>query len=315
MQGPEVTARLIQATRRTPATVVLDLEDSLWDVIDETRTSALKAAGRANLVTLVRTHPDLFAKQPIGVRINRISGPDAAPDFEALGRPSRFVEFECVLPTKVEAGVDIHENVAGLRGSGVAYRSIVPIVETRRGLANLDDIIEAARGAGIEWLAYGHFDLALDSGWWPFPDPREPVYWEGVEPLIRRWESAGLRYIQPPYFRTHDRAGMAGIVRRLERTCAREFGILTLGPRQTEMAYRLSGTAGSADEANEQAPSLTPGTHVGETPADLACHVTETFLATRRQSASFALDARSGEFISPHVYLAALEYLRRLGNG
>lgn len=316
MRQPEVTARLIRATRHAPATVVLDLEDSLWDVIDGTGTAALKAAGRANLVTLAQTHPELFAQGPIGVRINRLSGPDAAPDFAALGRASRLVEFECVVPTKVESGAEIHEIRARLRDGGVAYRGIVPIVETRRGLANLDEITDAARSAGIEWLVYGHFDFALDSGWWPFPEPCQPSYWETVDPLIRRWERAGLGYVQPPYFQTHDRAGMAGILARLTRTCTREFGILTVTPRQTEMVSRLNDAAGRTEEALEPAPARTTlePCDPTETPADLARHVIDTFLATRRESAGFALEPRSGEFISPHMYLAARDYLARVAH-
>jgi citrate lyase beta subunit len=243
MQEPEVMARLIRASRRGQAMVVLDLEDGLWDVIDETQTGAVRTTGRENLVTLASTHPELFAGQPIGVRINRTSGPDAAPDLEALSQASRFVAFECIVPTKVETGAEIQELSEDLRHRGVAFRSVVPIVETRRGLANVDEILATARHAGVERLVYGHFDFALDSGWWPFPEPHEPRYWDHVEPLIRRWEEAGLGYVHPPYFQTHDRAGMAGIIGRLQRTCTREFGIITIGPRQTENG-RPTGQSG-----------------------------------------------------------------------
>jgi hypothetical protein len=108
---------------------------------------------------------------------------------------------------------------------------------------------------------------------------------------------------------------MAGIIGRLERTCTREFAIITVGLGQTELANRLSGGARSSDEVLEPAPSLTPGTPSNETPADLARHVVETFLATRRHPGGFALDPRSGEFISPHLYLAARAYLHGVGDG
>jgi hypothetical protein len=48
----------------------------------------------------------------------------------------------------------------------------------------------------------------------------------------------------------------------------------------------------------------------GEDTGDLARHVVDTYHANRRQAASFAVDGRSGEFISPHLYLAARNYLK-----
>jgi hypothetical protein len=38
MRGPAVTARLIRSSRQIPSTVILDLEDGLWDVTDASAT-------------------------------------------------------------------------------------------------------------------------------------------------------------------------------------------------------------------------------------------------------------------------------------
>ena len=93
---------------------MLDLEDSLWDVDDEARTAELKAAGRAALTDLARSHANLFAGQPIGVRINRISGPEAALDIDALAQASRTVTFDCIVTTKVETAAEITTTLARL---------------------------------------------------------------------------------------------------------------------------------------------------------------------------------------------------------
>ena len=312
MRRPDVTARLIRSTRLTPSTVVLDLEDSLWDVTDPAGSSTLRAAGRTHLVALAQFDHELFARQRIGVRVNRVSGPDAAADFEALGQASRFVEFECVVVTKVESGADISQNLAQLRDRGVAYRSVVPLIETRRGMDNLDDIIEMSRSAGIERLAYGHFDLCLDSGWWPFPEPWEAGFWALADPLIHRWEAAGLGYVHPPYFQTRDEEGLAWIIRRLGRTCEREFGIITVGPRQAALAAR--STAQSDSPREEDLASWATARTTGETPSEMARRVMATFLAARREPGGFALDQLTGTFISPHMYVAARNYLRQVGD-
>jgi citrate lyase beta subunit len=304
IQPPAVTARLIRASAGADTTVVLDLEDSLWDVDDEARTAQLKAAGRAALTDLACSHANLFAGQPIGVRINRVSGPEAALDVDALAQASRTVTFDCIVTTKVETAAEITTTLARLREASVAFRTVIPIVETRRGIAALDEIAAAAAQAGLNSLCYGHFDYALDSGWWPIPDPREPDFWSGVEPLIRQIESAGLAYVHPPYFETRDRAGLGRIVERLTKVCGREFGLITVGPRQSAQARR-TGRTGMAEDAVESIDRTV------ESPTELAHRITASYTAGDRRSASFLLDPASGRFISPHVYLAAREYLRR----
>jgi citrate lyase beta subunit len=304
IQPQAVTARLIRASAGADTTVVLDLEDSLWDVDDEARTAQLKAAGRAALTDLARSHANLFAGGPIGVRINRISGPEAALDIDALAQASRTVTFDCIVTTKVETAAEITTAFARLREARVAFRTVIPIVETRRGIAALDEIAAAAAEAGLRSLCYGHFDYALDAGWWPIPDPREPDFWSGVEPLIRQIESAGLAYVHPPYFETRDGAGLGRIVERLTKVCGREFGLITVGPRQSAQARR------TAERGAEPSIELELDRTV-ESPTALARRITASYLAGDRRSASFLLDPASGRFISPHVYLAAREYLRR----
>jgi citrate lyase beta subunit len=304
IQPPTLTARLIRASAGADTTVVLDLEDSLWDVDDEARTAQLKAAGRVALTDLARSHANLFAGRPIGVRINRVSGPEAALDIEALAQASRTVTFDCIVTTKVETAAEIATTLARLREASVAFRTVIPIVETRRGIAALDEIAAAAAQAGLRSLCYGHFDYALDAGWWPIPDPREPDFWSRVEPLIRQIESAGLAYVQPPYFETRDRAGLGRIIERLTKVCGREFGLITVGPRQSAQARR-TGRTGIVEDAVESIDRTVEG------PTELALDITASYTARDRRSAGFLLEPVSGRFISPHVYLAAREYLRR----
>ena len=94
--------------------------------------------------------------------------------------------FDCIVTTKVETAAEITPALARLREASVAFRTVIPIVETRRGIAARDEIAAAARDAGLNSLCCGHFDYALDSGWWPIRDPSSPSFWEGVEPRSGR---------------------------------------------------------------------------------------------------------------------------------
>jgi hypothetical protein len=108
---------------------------------------------------------------------------------------------------------------------------------------------------------------------------------------------------------------MAAILERLARACTREFGLLTVGLRQTEVVLRLSGKTPSDDDDGGASRGADIIESADLAPGDYARYVVETFLAERRHSAGVALDPKSGEFISPHVFLAARDYLRRTGDG
>jgi len=75
---PRLTARLVRQSAGLDATLVLDLEDALWDIDDEARTAQLKAQGRRDFQALTITDPGLFADQRVGVRVNRLNGVHAA---------------------------------------------------------------------------------------------------------------------------------------------------------------------------------------------------------------------------------------------
>lgn len=146
------------------------------------------------------------------------------------------------------------------------------------------------------------------------PGPARAGLLERRRTLIRQIESAGLAYVHPPYFETYDRAGLGRIVDRLTSVCGREFSLITVGPRQSAQARqnaqgRRSGRTDTVEDAVESIDRTL------ESPTELAHRITASYTAGDRRSASFLLDPASGRFISPHVYLAAREYLRRTAGG
>lgn len=298
---PRLTERLVRSSAPLGATVVLDLEDALWDLEDEQRTAALKADGRRNLLALAARNERLFAGQPVGVRVNRLRGPDAAEDLEALEALPPGVSLSCVMVTKIESPDDVRGWVEEFNRRAIRYGELVPIVETVAGLANLDAICVAARSAGVRWLVYGHYDFCLDAGWWPFPELDDAEYWRHVAPLVARIEAAGLGFVQPPFFHLRDLDRFAAVLTRLAGVSGRTFGAITLGRAQTAVAARFAPVATAPQPA-----AAAPGD-----PIELARRICADYSAKRR-GLSFAIDRRGGEFISPHLYLAARRQLDRL---
>ena len=305
-----LTARLIRGGARTGATIVLDLEDSLWNVADPAATAALKASGRATLVTLARDHGDLFRSHVIGVRINAISGSEAAADIEAIALAAASAPISVVVVPKVESGDDLPTTIDGLRAHDVAIREVVPIIESRRAMATLDAVLGSATAVRAEWVIYGLYDLSLDAGWWPFPEHESTAFWDRAAPFIERVEAAGLHYVHPPFMRTQDEAGLLAVLDRARRACRSEFGLLAVSLAQARATERLN--AGRPALAAPGRASARPDADVD--PISFAERVVAVYLANHRPDAAFALDPRTGEFIPPHTYLAARRFLDHAGH-
>jgi citrate lyase beta subunit len=305
LQTPELTARLVRAAARSDPTIILDLEDALWDVTDPARTEELKAAGRRTLVALAAEHPELFQRQSIGVRVNRVSGRDGDLDFAALEQVAASAPIACVMMPKVQGVRGVEAGRDRIRALGLSPSTLIPILETRRALSRLDVILDAASAAGVEWAVFGLYDLALDSRWWPFPDHDGEELWSVCRPFLDRVEAAGIRFIDAPYGKVHDDAGLIRILDRLAASCRREFGVLTVSVRQTVVTGAFAtGRAGLGEGRN----GVAKGPPID--PLELATRVVALYDDRLRTRISFTLDPVTGRFISPHVYLAARRFLQ-----
>jgi citrate lyase beta subunit len=308
-QRPDVTARLVRQSGRAGATPILDLEDGLWDPLDEARTPALKSAGRSRLRQMAERHGARLRAQPVGARINHVASPEAQLDVALLAGPLRALDVSTLVVPKVESGADLQVCADLIRQAGLMEMELVPIVETRRGFTNLDGICRTAAAAGTRWIVFGHFDFALDAGWWPFPGYFDAPYREVAGAFIEQAESAGLRYFQAPYSSLNGGPVFTAILDHLGRCCAREFGILTVSARQSALAY--GWRAGSDAPGPAGGEEAVEAVHAIDA-AEGARRLVEAYEAGRRPDVSFAIDARAGEFIPPHLYLLARHYLAGL---
>jgi citrate lyase beta subunit len=309
VRTPGATARLARLGAHPAVSTVFDLEDGLWDPLDEARTADLKAEGRQHLVALARNHSSQLAQNSLGVRINRITGPEGQRDLEAVSEAARDLHVDHVVASKIERGRDLDAVAAGLRTAGMGGDVIVPIVETRAGVAALGEILEAAQRHGVRWLVYGHFDHALDEGLWPFPGPADAEYWARLGPILAATEAAGIGHVHPPFFALDDPAGFQNLADRLASVCRREFGMITIGKEQTALAAHLAGSP-----LNGTHDRRWPDSAATPDPEGLAIRIVERYMANRRDGVSFAIDPASGDFISPHLFLAARAYLAKLAH-
>ena len=291
---------------------VLDLEDGYLDVRDPGKTSERRASGRQQLLELCASAKARANGRPVAMRINAAGSEDFGLDFPVVRAVAETFGLSVVILPKVESADQLLCSHAKLNAEAVEFGGLFPVVETRKGIDRIDEIVATAIEIGSPAIIYGHLDYWLAAGSWPFPNPRERAYWEPVERIAERALSAGLRYVHPPETELRDEALLAGTVARLRKICGDRFDVFSAGMSQTSLLQRLVEAVSSSDSGLEPISEQPPLAPVER--KRLAKETCDLFEANNRQEHSFSADARSGRFIAPHQYLAALSYLREIGD-
>ena len=179
--------------------VCADLEDSV--------TPEEKSSARASVLELLAEEADCAR---LVVRINHPSTADGVRDLEALAglgrRPSRLT----VMLPKIDASTQVDE-VRAFLAADLGEVSFIPIVETARGLARVEEI---AAARDVSALLFGSLDLSVALGC-----ARE---WEALlyarSRCVLAARLAGVGLVDAPYFDVGDADGLrfeAGRARRL----------------------------------------------------------------------------------------------------
>ena len=88
---------------------------------------------------------------------------------------------------KVDSYDQIKDCYDQIANSNKNNTSIVPIIETKKGLENLENILlEDKERNIIQYVHYGHYDYCLDNQFWPFPEPYHSEYWEIIENISKK---------------------------------------------------------------------------------------------------------------------------------
>jgi citrate lyase subunit beta / citryl-CoA lyase len=121
--------------------IILDLEDAV--------APDAKAAAREHIRAWTASRHG--ADHNVLVRINAV----ATPWFDADLALARECAIRGVMLPKAESGVEIASVMAALAREGF----VVPIVETARGMLNIDAVASAS---GVQRVAFGTLDYAVD---------------------------------------------------------------------------------------------------------------------------------------------------------
>lgn len=310
---PNAPARVMERLIRSMApgtTAILDLEDGYLDVRDPNRTSERRAGGRRALLELCERPQGRTHEKPVVMRVNGASTEDFVRDIPVVHAVAETFGLAAVMLPKVDSADDLRSAHAELDGAGITAGSLIPMVETEKGMILLDEVLRAAVDVGASALVYGHHDYSLDVGKWPFPSPREQAYWEPVQRVAGAAVGAGLRYVHPPEASLRDEALLGRMISRLQGICGDRFDVMSAGMSQTAILSRMTeDSSGCATTPEAVFGRLPLGSEEKKRLAEETCAL---FDENNRQEHSFSADARTGRFISPHEYLAAVRYLGSL---
>lgn len=199
---PAANPTLVQKALATAASeVVMDLEDA---VAPERKDVARE---------VVRGLDHVEGGPRITVRVNQVRSPWGLRDLRAVVE-SRADIASIVLP-KVESREDLAvvehvlDGIAAELGVAVPLR-IEALIETARGVANLDDI--CARRDRLDGLVIGYADLAASLGRHPDADPSSwtPIQME----VLVRARAAHLDVVDGPHLTVDVDESFADAVRR-----------------------------------------------------------------------------------------------------
>lgn len=234
--------RFAKALAADPDQVCIDLEDAVGP--------ADKASARAAVIDWFAQRP--AARSELGFRINGVTTANGQRDLAALAAAAIQPDF-LMLP-KVESVDELH---AAERALGARRTRLIALIESPRGVLELDAIVAATRRLG--GVMFGGFDYAVAlrgrPGWDAFLLPRARIALAAA--------AAAIDAIDVPYLDLENAAGLSA---------------------ETERVIGLGFTAKAAIHPDQVAPiqaSFLP------TPEDLA----------RAERIVAAIDAARGEAV------------------
>lgn len=300
IQRCPVLYRLLKKALCQECTIVLDLEDTLRD-IDKTKTKSLKAWGRLELSLFARTYPDFFKNKAVGIRVNDLKSFEFELDLEILAEISQIWDLECIIGPKIDSAENIQGYLSYLKNKGVRYKTFIPIIETIQGMNNLSSIV---RHRSVAQAFYGHNDYSLDLGQWPFFEQDEIEFWDIASPFIQKVEGLGVQYVHPPISYFSNKDFFSQVLLCLQSRCHHPFSVSSINSAQTALIHQLQD-----DPSHIRAKELRSFSCSLQNKIESALYVRKICSTKKR---NFGVDPMTGRFFSPHMYVAALQFLGQL---
>lgn len=302
MSKPKALSKMLPKIISLNANIILDIEDSVQDTLNQENTPILKEEARQSIPILI---DELLEKgidigKNIYIRINSFESGELEKDIEIIKHICNKVDKIGVFVPMVKHIDDLY-NIKEYLHNEFQNVKIVPIIETVEGYRNLQEILDNAKIVNIEYIHYGHYDYSLDSRQWPFLGQDEKSFWDFVSGVIARVEETGFKYMHTPFGSLTDEKLYKSIIKKLTIVCSKDFAVTALNYNQVLFAKDI-------DTAEE----LQYCEFNSINKYELAEDVVNIFENNQCSKRSFSVDIKKAKFLTPHEYKMAKIYLEKL---
>lgn len=224
----ETTIESIKKKGESGAVICFDLEDSIYNWIDETEGNNLKQKYRKWLNRIIAGLNEHLTPVKIGIRINSFESGQQQFDLDSIPRGSKI---HSLLIPKVEDSFQIDTVADGLVARNIVVNELIPIIESRKGLINLRNIIGAKYQ--VSKVGFGHCDYNLSIGAFPFFHQDTLEYWKWISVIIGVLRIHNIKFIHSAYLNLDDSAFFRSMLSHLHCIAKDNFGQFTLSHQQT----------------------------------------------------------------------------------
>jgi hypothetical protein len=283
---PKPTIRLISyLVKNNYCKPQLDIEDSIQDIQNQELTPAMKSKAREDVTEILTKTKGI----KYSVRINRVNSDEYHKDCELLHNYSDH--FDTIVLPKIESESDL----AMFNSDFNNNFKINIIIESQKGIDNLDEILSSKYAGRIEFVAFGNYDFHLDKNTYPINEQDSENYWDTIKPIVSVVEKYDKKFENSPYAYLTNFDCLVYSLHRLFQLCNNDFALTSLHKRQTLFYNRqlleLSPVKSMKNQSSEPYISI------------------ENYIDNKLKGRSFALD--NSKIITPQEYLL----LKRRQNG
>ncbi len=281
-------------------TLCFDFEDSIQDCLNPKNTNILKAKYRNYFKTIINKCALHVNKLNIGIRINGSESQEQLLDILVLAETKHV---STIFIPKVSKSNQILTLQKGLEKNGVSYNEIIPVIETRNGLINLEEIFKINLNK-IGGIAFGHCDYNLDNLNFPFFHQDSREYWTWITKISEFAKPYNLRIVNSPFLQLDNNKFFKNMLNLLFAIGGNNVGQITLTQEQTKICNSFSG-----NNQNSILPKIFNRLDL-RVPALYAENLIESF-EKNTNNKGFAIN-NERTILSPQEYISARKFQRKI---